>query len=62
MRRGDHVNLHDHHGVRLPHEQIESTLDFNRRVLQKAVVSRIYEIIDDAESRRRLYNSEAFKS
>jgi hypothetical protein len=49
MRRGDHVNLHDHFGVILPHQQIEQVIDFNRKVFLPEIPNRIYDILDNAE-------------
>jgi hypothetical protein len=61
MRRGDHVNLHDHFGIQTPAEQIEQVLDFNRKVFLPDIPNRIYEILDNAEWRRKLYKREVFK-
>jgi hypothetical protein len=61
MRRGDHANLHDHFGIQTPAEQIEQVVDFNRKVFLPDIPNRIYEILDNAEGRRKLYKKEVFK-
>lgn len=62
MLRGDHIHHHDVFWVKLPHEQVEHVLDFNRKVFLPVIVSRLYEILDNASSKKKMYKSQAFIS
>ena len=55
MRRGDHSTHHEAYGVKLPHEQLISNIDLNRRAYQNEVINRIHGILDEAEDRNKLY-------
>lgn len=61
MRRIDHVNWHDTFGIRTPWEQVLQVLDFNRKVFLPDIPSKIYDILDNALDRWKLYKKEIFK-